>query len=53
MYMQVDTTSHVVSRHSIYAARGPQDIISLVIPQNGDNTTYLPRAHGPEEVKLL
>jgi hypothetical protein len=34
----VDIVGHVVSQHSISATWGPQDIISLVIPQNGDKT---------------
>jgi len=35
--MQVDTATHKVSRHSIFARLGPGDIFSSVIPQNGDN----------------
>jgi hypothetical protein len=36
--VQVDTVGHVVSRYSMSATLGPQGIISLVIPQNGENT---------------
>jgi hypothetical protein len=35
--VQVDIIGQVVSLYSMPATRGPRDIISLVIPQNGDN----------------
>jgi hypothetical protein len=43
--VQVDIVGQAVSRYSMSATRGPQDIISLVIPTIGDNNSNLIGLH--------